>query len=42
MALVRARGAATEADVMFRVSEPSPAVRRITEVTGLEDLLTDQ
>jgi anti-sigma B factor antagonist len=42
MALVRARDAATEADVAFRVSEPSPAVRRIAEMTGLEDLLSDQ
>jgi hypothetical protein len=25
--------------VAFRVSEPSPAVRHIAEVTGLEDLL---
>ena len=39
MALVRARDAATEADVAFRVSEPSPAVRRIAEICGLEDLL---
>jgi anti-anti-sigma regulatory factor len=36
---VRARDAAAEVDVAFRVSEPSPAVRRIAEVTGLEDLL---
>jgi len=36
---VRARDAATEADVAFRVSEPSPAVRRIAEICGLEDLL---
>jgi anti-sigma B factor antagonist len=42
MALVRARDAATEVDVAFRVSEPSPAVCRIAEVTGLEDLLSDQ
>jgi anti-anti-sigma factor len=39
MALVRARDTAAEAGVAFRVSEPSPAVRRIAEVTGLEDLL---
>jgi anti-anti-sigma factor len=39
MALVRARDAATDADVAFRVSEPSPAVRRIAEICGLEDLL---
>jgi anti-sigma B factor antagonist len=42
MALVRARDAAAEAGVAFRVSEPSLAVRRIAEVTGLEDLLSDQ
>jgi hypothetical protein len=27
---------------VFRVSEPSPAVRRIAEMTGHEDLLSDQ
>jgi anti-sigma B factor antagonist len=42
MALVRARDAVAEAGVVFRVSEPSPAVRRIAEVCGLEDLLSDQ
>jgi anti-anti-sigma factor len=41
MAMVRAREAATEAGVTFRVSEPSPPLRRIAEMCGLEDLLSD-
>jgi anti-anti-sigma factor len=40
-AMVRAREAATEAGVAFRVSEPSPPLRRIAEVSGLESLLLD-
>jgi anti-anti-sigma factor len=39
MALVRAREAAIEAGVAFRVRDPSPALRRIAELGGLEDLL---
>jgi anti-anti-sigma regulatory factor len=39
MALIRARDAATEAGVAFRIDEPSPALRRIAEISGLEDLL---
>jgi anti-anti-sigma factor len=39
MALARARDAATEAGVRFQVSEPSPPLRRIAEMCGLEDLL---
>ena len=39
MALVRARDAATAARVAFRVDQPSPAVRRIAEISGLGDLL---
>jgi anti-anti-sigma factor len=39
MALMRARDAATEAGVAFRIDEPSPALRRIVETSGLEDLL---
>jgi anti-anti-sigma factor len=39
-ALLRARDAATEAGVAFRVSDPSPAVRRILDLFGVEDLLT--
>jgi anti-sigma B factor antagonist len=38
-AMVRAREAATEAGVGFRVSEPSPPLRRIVEISGLEALL---
>jgi anti-anti-sigma factor len=40
MALVRAREAAIEAGVQFRVSDPSPELRRIAELCGLEDLLS--
>jgi anti-sigma B factor antagonist len=39
-AIVRAREAATNAGVQFRVSEPSPALRRILELFGVEDLLS--
>jgi anti-sigma B factor antagonist len=38
-ALIRAREAADEAGVAFRVREPSPPVRRIVEITGIVDLL---
>jgi stage II sporulation protein AA (anti-sigma F factor antagonist) len=41
-ALLQARAAATDAGVAFRVSEPSPALRRIAEMTGIEDLLEDE
>ena len=41
-ALLHARTAATDAGVAFRVSEPSPALRRIAEMTGIEDLLEDE
>ena len=41
-ALLHARAAATEAGMAFRVSEPSPAFRWMAEVTGVEDLLTDE
>ena len=40
MALVRARDAAAEAGATFRVREPSPALRRIVELCGLEELLS--
>jgi anti-sigma B factor antagonist len=40
-ALLHARDAANEAGVAFRVSDPSPAVRRILALFGVEDLLTD-
>jgi anti-anti-sigma regulatory factor len=39
MALVRARDAAAEAGATFRVREPSPALRRIVELCGLDGLL---
>jgi anti-sigma B factor antagonist len=38
-ALIRARHAAHEAGVPFRVSEPSPPLRRIAAVAGITDLL---
>jgi anti-anti-sigma factor len=41
MALARARDAATDAGATFRVSEPSPTLRRTVELCGLEDLLSD-
>jgi anti-sigma B factor antagonist len=42
LALLRARDAAVEAGVAFHVSDPSPALRRLVEVTGVKDLLPDQ
>ena len=42
MALVRARDAATAARVAFRIDQPSSAVRRITELSGLGDLLRSE
>jgi anti-anti-sigma factor len=41
-ALLQARAAATDAGVAFRVSEPSPALRRVAQLTGIEDLLEDE
>ena len=41
MALHRARAAADEAGLAFRITEPSPALRRIAEFGGAEDLLPD-
>jgi anti-sigma B factor antagonist len=41
MALVRAGDAAAEAGATLRVREPSPALRRIVELCGLEELLLD-
>jgi anti-anti-sigma factor len=38
-AMVRAREAATEAGVAFRVREPSPPLLRIVEISGLDSLL---
>ena len=40
-AMVRAREAAIDAGVAFQVSEPSPPLRRIVEICGLEGLLLD-
>jgi anti-anti-sigma factor len=40
MALARARHAATDAGVAFRISEPSPPLRRIAAMCGLEVLLS--
>lgn len=40
-AMVRAREAATDAGIGFRVSEPSPPLRRIAEMCGLEGVLLD-
>jgi anti-anti-sigma factor len=42
MALHRARTAADEAGVAFHITEPSPALRRIAEAGGAEDLLPDK
>jgi anti-sigma B factor antagonist len=39
LALMRAREAAGEAGVAFRVSDPSPALRRLVELAGIEGLL---
>lgn len=38
-ALMRAREAAGEAGVAFRVSDASPALRRLVELTGVSNLL---
>jgi anti-sigma B factor antagonist len=40
-AMVRAREVATEAGVELRATDPSPPLRRIVEICGLEDLLLD-
>jgi anti-anti-sigma factor len=40
-ALLHARAAATDAGVAFRVTEPSPELRRVAEMTGIDDLLED-
>jgi anti-anti-sigma factor len=41
LALLRARDAAAEAHVAFRVIKPSPPVRHLAEYAGVENLLTD-
>ena len=40
-AWLRARDAAAQAGVGFRVRDPTPEVRRIAELAGIENLLTD-
>jgi anti-sigma B factor antagonist len=42
MALLRGRDVAAEAGVAFRVVKPSPPLRRLAELTGVEDLLPDE
>jgi anti-anti-sigma factor len=41
-ALVRARRAASEAGVAFRVGDASPALRHVAEEAGFRDLLPDE
>jgi anti-anti-sigma factor len=41
-ALLRSRAAAGVAGVRFRISERSPALRRATDLAGIEDLLADE
>jgi anti-anti-sigma factor len=41
-ALLRARAAADEVAVAFRISDPSPDLRRLVDVTGVENLLPDE
>ncbi|HZM40722.1 MAG TPA: STAS domain-containing protein [Acidimicrobiales bacterium] len=40
--LLRARAASHEVAVAFRISEPSPALRRLTEMAGVPNLLPDE
>jgi anti-anti-sigma factor len=42
LALMRARDAAAEAGVAFGVIKPSPSVRRLAALAGVEELLTDE
>ena len=41
-ALLRARAEADERGVAFRFSDPSPMLRRVAQVAGIEDLLPDE
>jgi anti-anti-sigma factor len=41
-ALLRARAAADELAVAFRISEPSPQLRRLAQTSGVENLLPDE
>jgi anti-anti-sigma regulatory factor len=40
--LSRVRHAVTDAGVAFRVSGPSPALRRVAELAGFQALLPDE
>ena len=40
--MLRARAAAEQAGVAFRISQQSPAVRRMVERTGMHALLLDE
>jgi anti-anti-sigma factor len=40
--LLRARAASDDVAVEFRISEPSPALRRLIEMFGVPDLLSDE
>jgi anti-sigma B factor antagonist len=40
MALLHARDAVVEAGAEFQIRDPSPALRRIVEATGVQDLLS--
>ena len=40
--MLLARAAAEEAGVALRISQPSPAVRRMVERTGIHALLLDE
>jgi anti-anti-sigma factor len=40
--LLRARAASDEVAVAFRISEPSPALRRLIEMAGVANLLPDE
>lgn len=41
-ALLRGRAAADEIGVAFRISEPSPGLRRLVEISGVETLLPNE
>ena len=41
LALMRGRDAVADAGGAFRISEPSPALRRVAELGGVEEPLAD-
>jgi hypothetical protein len=41
LALIRGRDAVADAGGAFRISEPSPALRRVAEPGGVEERLAD-